>query len=140
MPLCVVGSRGSVPTVRFTYTTYRLPTGTLTVYSISTKAHTNWLRNSFSWHAVVKNLRQKNTLFSIIFATSPLAKSWIRACTDMLNLFKHYYAGLLWSLAVMGVQSSPISLIKVPVIFHHDILELDSLAIFNVSILHLLTF
>ncbi len=25
-------------------------------------------------------------------------------CTDMLNLFKHYCAGLLWSLAVMGVK------------------------------------
>ena len=25
-------------------------------------------------------------------------------CTDTQNVFKHYYAGLLWSLAVMGVK------------------------------------
>ena len=75
----MVGSRGSTPTGRFTYTTYRLPTGILTV--VSTKSHTSWLRNSFSWHEVadICCLRQK-TLFSILFTTSPLAKSWIRAC------------------------------------------------------------
>ena len=61
----MVGSRGSAPTGRFTYTTYRLPTGTPTVYSISTKDHTSWLRNSFSWHAVadICCLRQQNAIF-----------------------------------------------------------------------------
>ena len=49
----------------YIYHLYRLPTGTLTVYSISTKAHTSWLRNSFSWHAVAVMcyLRQKNVIF-----------------------------------------------------------------------------
>ena len=82
----MVGSRGSAPTGRFTYTTYRLLTGTLTINSISTKSHTSWLRNSFSWHAVadICCLRKK-TLFSIIFTTSPLAKSWTRACHGNIN-------------------------------------------------------
>ena len=67
------------------YTTYRLPTDrpTLTVYSISTKAHTSWLRSSFSWHAFPGICAcGSKTLFSIIFTTSPLAKSWIRAWMD----------------------------------------------------------
>ena len=39
-------------------------------------------------------------------------------CTDMLNLFKHYYAGRLWSFGSNGqLKSLPISLIKVSVIF-----------------------
>ena len=56
---------GLRPTGRLTYTTYRLLTGTFTVYSISTKAHTSWLRNSFSWHAVadICCLRQKTVIF-----------------------------------------------------------------------------
>ena len=91
MPLCCLklwlDPGAPPPTGRFTYTTYRLPTGTLTVYSISTKAHTSWLRNSFSWHAVadICCLRQKK-LFSIIFTTSPLAKSWIRAWSSFYDI------------------------------------------------------
>ena len=56
-------------------TTYRLPTGTLTVYSISTKAHTSWLRNSFSWHAVadICCLRQQNVVFHYLH-NLPLSK------------------------------------------------------------------
>ena len=71
----MVGSQGSAPTGRFTYTTYRLPTGTLTVYSISTKAHTSWLRNSFSWHAVadICCLRQQNVIFHY-FHNLPLSQ------------------------------------------------------------------
>ena len=63
------------PTGRFTYTTYRLPTGTLTVYSIPTNAHTSWLRISFSWHAVadICCLRQQNVIFHY-FHNLPLSQ------------------------------------------------------------------
>ena len=78
----MVGSRGFAPNGRFTYTTYRLPTGTLTVCSISTKAHiragcgTRFRGMRSLTFAACGN----KTLFSIIFTTSPLAQSWIRAC------------------------------------------------------------
>ena len=63
------------PTGRFRYTTYRLPTDTLTVYSISTKAHTSWLRNSFSCHAVadICCLRQQDVIFHY-FHNLPLSQ------------------------------------------------------------------
>ena len=56
----------------------RLPTGTLNVYSrpISTKAHTIWLRNSFSWHAIadiICCLRQQNLIFHY-FHNLPLSQ------------------------------------------------------------------
>ncbi len=46
-----------------------------TVYSISTKAHTSWLRNSFSWHAVtdICCLRQTN-IISHYFHNLPLSQ------------------------------------------------------------------
>ena len=63
------------PTGRFRYTTYRLRTGTLTVYSISTKAHTSWLRNSFSCNAVadICCLRQQDVIFHY-FHNLPLSQ------------------------------------------------------------------
>ena len=47
----------------------------LHVYSISTKSHTSWLRNSFSWHAVadICRLRQKNVIFHC-FDNLPLSQ------------------------------------------------------------------
>ena len=46
------------------------------------KFNLRWLRNSFLWHAVADICCLacgSKMLFSIIFTTSPLAKSWIRA-------------------------------------------------------------
>ena len=46
------------------------------------KFNLRWLRNSFLWHAVADICWLacgSKMLFSIIFTTSPLAKSWIRA-------------------------------------------------------------
>ena len=73
---------------------YRLPTGTLTVDSISTKAnnYTSWLRNSFSWHAVadICCLRQKNVIFHY-FHNLPLSQK-LDPRLDMMRQRRQLYA------------------------------------------------
>ena len=57
------------------------------------KFNLRWLRNSFLWHAVADICWLacgSKMLFSIIFTTSPLAKSWIRACHGCCSIIHVY--------------------------------------------------
>ena len=118
------------PTGRFTtYTTYRLPTGTLTVYIIPTKAHTSCLRNSFSWHAVadIFCLRQQNVIFHY-FHNLPLSQKLDPRLSMVGNVIPDYFGCAphkcfqLGSLLV-GVATKPHSDGESQVIFYHSILK-----------------
>ena len=66
-----------------------------TVYSISTKAHTSWLRNSFSWHAVadICYLRQTNVIFHY-FHNLPLSQRLDPRLDHTILLKKLSYYGI----------------------------------------------
>ena len=86
MPLCCLKC-GWIPGLRhnwqvyiYIYTTYRLPTGTLTVYRALKLIRAGCGTRFRGMRSLTFAACGNKTLFSIIFTTSPLAKSWIRAC------------------------------------------------------------
>ena len=71
---------GAPPQLAGLHTTYRLPTGTLTVYRALKLIRAGCGTRFRGMRSLTFAACGNKTLFSIIFTTSPLAKSWIRAC------------------------------------------------------------